>query len=385
MDDLALAKARIEYKKVHSRIPATTIDQWTVEEFLTKSKVMRDGKLTRAALLLLGKEENDMLLYPSIARITWTLVDKDDIRIDYTHFTIPFILTVDQELSKIRNLTMREMPGGTLFPDTMLNYDDYTMREALHNCIAHQDYRLHQRINLMEFPDYLIFSNGGTFIPGSIENVLDSNEQQRFYRNDILCQGMVNFNMIDTISHGIQTMFARQRDRHFPMPDYLIDNTKQEVTVKIYGKAIDEKYTELLKNDVSLSLKECIWLDAIQKHKLITDDAVKILREKKLLEGRKPNLIISLAVARKTHQVSQYTQQKGLSTLKYTSMILEYLRNIGNEGANRSDIIDYLGDTLPQNKELISRKKYVTNLLAKLKKEDKIFNIGMKWKSTEYR
>jgi ATP-dependent DNA helicase RecG len=278
---------------------------------------------------------------------------------------------------------MREMPGGTLFPDTMLKYDDYTMREALHNCIAHQDYRLQQRINMIEFPDYLIFANGGTFIPGTIENVLDSKEQQRYYRNNCLCQGMVDFNMIDTISHGIQTMFANQKKRHFPMPDYLINNDRQDVKVKIYGKAIDDKYTELLKNDASLSLKECIWLDAIQKHKPITDDAVKILKSKKLIEGRKPNCIISLDIARKTHQVSQYTQQKGLSTLKYSNMILEFLNNIGDKGANRIEIIDYLGESLPQNKDTAAKKKFVTNLLSKLKKDNKIFNVGMKWRLSE--
>lgn len=27
------------------------------------------------------------------------------------------------------------MPGGTLFPDTMKQYDDYTIREALHNSL----------------------------------------------------------------------------------------------------------------------------------------------------------------------------------------------------------------------------------------------------------
>ena len=69
--------------------------------------------------------------------------------IDYEHFTIPFILTVDKVLAKIRNKTMRELPGGTLFPDTMKQYDDYTIREALHNCIAHQDYTLQQRISFV--------------------------------------------------------------------------------------------------------------------------------------------------------------------------------------------------------------------------------------------
>lgn len=69
---------------------------------------------------------------------------------DYEHFSIPFILTVDKVLGKIRNKTMRELPGGTLFPDTMKQYDEYTIREALHNAIAHQDYTLQQRIVFVE-------------------------------------------------------------------------------------------------------------------------------------------------------------------------------------------------------------------------------------------
>ena len=34
------------------------------------------------------------------------------------------------------NLTMREMPGGTLFPDKLMQYDDFVIREVLHNAIT---------------------------------------------------------------------------------------------------------------------------------------------------------------------------------------------------------------------------------------------------------
>mgnify|MGYP007012728180 CR=1 FL=1 len=71
-------------------------------------------------------------------------------------------------MSKIHNLTMRELPGGTLFPETMKKYDDYTIREALHNAIAHQDYTLQQRINFVENPGWLYYANGGSFIPGTL-------------------------------------------------------------------------------------------------------------------------------------------------------------------------------------------------------------------------
>lgn len=204
LDELAVAKARIMYKKVHNRIPAAEVDGWSVETFLTNSGVMKDGKLTRTALILLGKELSAWKLEHGIARVSWSRIDADGLTIDYEHFTMPFILTVDDILKKINNLTMRELPGGTLFPDTMKQYDDYTIREALHNCLAHQDYRLNQRINFVETPDYLYYSNAGTFIPGSIEEALSYIGQRKYYRNECLCQAMVNYNMIDTISRGIE-------------------------------------------------------------------------------------------------------------------------------------------------------------------------------------
>lgn len=64
-------------------------------------------------------------IYPAVAQITWTWEDEEGIVQDYEHFSIPFILTVDKVLGKIRNKTMRELPGGTLFPDTMKQYDAY--------------------------------------------------------------------------------------------------------------------------------------------------------------------------------------------------------------------------------------------------------------------
>ena len=145
LDELALATARVMFKKVHSsNIPGDEVDAWSKEEFLSHSMMMRDGQLTRAAILLLGKPLFIQKIYPAIAQITWTWQDEEGIVQDYEHFTIPFILTVDKVLSKIRNKTMRELPGGTLFPDTMKQYDEYTIREAMHNAIAHQDYTLQQ-------------------------------------------------------------------------------------------------------------------------------------------------------------------------------------------------------------------------------------------------
>ena len=379
LDELAVAKARIQYKKVHERIPGTEIDAWDISTFLTNSGVMKDGGLTRAALILLGKEFSVRKLEPSIARVSWTRIDSDGLTIDYEHFTTPFILTVDDILKKINNLTMRELPGGTLFPDTMKQYDDYTIREALHNCIAHQDYRLNQRINFVETPDYLYYSNAGTFIPGTIEEALEYIGQRKYYRNECLCQAMVNFNMIDTISRGIKTMYAKQRERHFPMPDYQIDNAKQEVNVKIYGKVIDERYAQLLASGTELSLKECIWLDAIQKHKPITKPAIDHLRGRKLIEGKGKELCISLGVARLTHQVPQYTKNKGLAYEALVKLILQLGHNAGEDGFKRIGAFEAVENALPAAKGLAEKQRYLGRILVKMGEEGLLRTENRKW------
>lgn len=380
LDELAIATAIVMYKKVHaSKIPDSEVDSWTTEEFLANSDMMRDGQLTRAAILLLGKPSALVKLHPAVAQITWTLQDADEIVVDYEHFSIPFILNVDKVLAKIRNLTMRELPGGTLFPDTMKQYDDYTIREALHNCIAHQDYTMQERITFVEGPDYLYYGNGGSFIPGTIEKALEHKGPQRHYRNECLCKGMVHFNMIDTVGRGIKKIYTEQRKRFFPMPDYEIDNENRSVGVTIYGKMIDEKYTQLLKKETSLSLKECLWLDAVQKERPVTQYAVKYLKSKKLIEGKAGHYRISLSVAKMTHQLGNYTKEKGLDAKELEPLIMSLARKAADDGFKRSDAFEAVSHLLPTKKTPQQNMRFVGDLLRGLAQQKKLRTDGKWW------
>lgn len=379
LDEVAIAKARMMFKKVHSRIPVAEVNAWDVQTFLGKCGLTRNGGITRAAIILLGKYESVFKLRPAVAQVTWTRRDANQDVVDYEHFTVPFILTVDEILSKIENMTLREMPGGTLFPNTMKQYDDYTIREALHNCIAHQDYALQQRINFVENPGYLYYSNAGTFIPGTLENALKNEESQSYFRNECLCKAMVDFNMIDTVSRGIKKMFNEQRRRHFPMPDYEIDAAKKKVVVRIYGNEINKRYTDLLKANNSLSLWDCISLDAVQKGRLIHEDVAKDLLGRGLIEGVAPNYSISLGVAKNTHQLPSYTKTKGLDKEKLRQMILQYLKNAGDEGAKRDSVYEYIKDVLPSSKTEEQQLRHVGRLLVELNEEGLIDRNGLKW------
>ena len=379
LDEVAIAKARMMFKKVHSRIPEAEVNAWSAETFLRKCGIMKNGGITRAAIILLGKYESAFKLRPAVAQVTWTRRDEKQDVVDYEHFTVPFILTVDEILSKIENLTMREMPGGTLFPDTMKQYDDYTIREALHNCIAHQDYTMQQRINFVENPTYLYYSNAGTFIPGTLENALTNEEPQAYFRNECLCRAMVDFNMIDTVSRGIKKMFNEQWRRHFPMPDYEIDAKNRKVSVRIYGNEINEQYTNLLKTNNSLTLWDCISLDAIQKGRTIHEDIAQDLLNRGLIEGEAPNYTISLGIAKATRQLQGYTKQKGLDKEKIKQMILQYLKNAGTDGAKRDSIYEYVKDVMPQVKTHEQQLRLLGDILSALSADRLIYAKGRIW------
>jgi ATP-dependent DNA helicase RecG len=204
LDPAAILAARSGYKKknANSKLAAECND-WTDAAFLNKAKLARSGKITRATLLLLGNGEAAHWLSPADTRMTWILRGSNDADVDYQHFGPPFVLNTEALYGKIRNVTYRIMPDGSLFPIELLKYDAWVMREVLHNCIAHQDYMMGGRISVIERDDTLTMTNLGDFIPQSVDKVLESTFTPDRYRNPFLADAMVQIDMIDTIGSGI--------------------------------------------------------------------------------------------------------------------------------------------------------------------------------------
>ncbi|MEZ5004772.1 MAG: ATP-binding protein, partial [Chitinophagales bacterium] len=353
-------------------------DNWDDITFLNKAKVTIQGKITNTALLLLGKEEATHLLQPATAKISWILKDVNNIELDYEHFGPPFILNTTALFNKIRNLTYRYIADASLFPVEIKTYEPYVIREALHNCIAHQDYGLHGRITVIEKPEELVFTNLGKFLPGNIKTVIEQDAPQAVYRNAFLSDAMVNLNMIDTIGSGIKRMFLEQRNRFFPMPDYDLSDT-QKVEVRISGKIWDENYTRLLMNNTDLDLKTVILLDSVQKSIPIDKTEIKVLRRAHLIEGRKPNLYVAASIAKATGGKTDYIKNRGFDNEYYRDFIIKYIKKFNT--ASRQDIEELLMDKLPEVLSEQQKKDKVKNMLQYLKNKEVIeLNEDKEWK-----
>ena len=362
LDPKAIRKARTEY---NTKFPqkAAEVDTWNDLQFLNKVKLTIHGTVTNAAILLLGKPESASLITPAVARISWILKDDRNQAKDYEHFGPPFLLNVDRVFAKVRNLTYRHLPSGTLFPMEISQYDRWVIREALHNCIAHQDYSLHGRINLVETPTALILTNMGSFLPGSVETVIRQDAPPEIYRNPFLSEAMVNLNMIDTQGGGIKKMFQTQMKRYFPLPDYDL-NQPDRVAVKICGEILDESYTRLLMERTDLNLWAVILLDKVQKRVRISRQEHKILKELKVIEGRYPNLFVSSRIAAATGDKARYILNRGLDEKYYQDITVKLIREHGP--VTREDIDNLLMNKLPAVLSEKQKKAKIHNLLCEL-------------------
>lgn len=371
LDPVAIATARDNFKRKQPHL-AQEIDQWSDEVFLNKARITLDGQVTRTAIILLGLPESAHFLHSAQTQISWILKDRDNIELDYAHFPPPYLLRVEEVFRKVRNLRYRYMRGDSIFPEEVDMYDDYVVREALHNAIAHQDYTMSGRIFVVEFPERLLFINDGSFIPGSVEAAIEYDAPQTESRNPFLAQAMVNLGMIDTIGSGIKKMFWTQRRRFFPMPDYELEAHK--VMVQIHGKVLDMEYARLLAQNGELSLPEIIWLDRVQKGKPITLEQAKQLRRKQYIEGRRPHYHISAGIAKLTGEQADYIHRSGFNDDHYRELILRYLHQF--EQATRMDIDKLLFGKLPDLLNEEQKKVKIGNLLSILRQQGKIINTG---------
>lgn len=375
IDDLdaeAIKKAKIEFIKRNPKY-SDEIGKWSNVDFLNKAKITIKGKITRTALILLGKEEAEHYLNSTV-KIRWNLKSLDNQDKDYEIFSIPFLLNIDEVYKKIRNLKYRYLREGTLFPDEVLRYEPFIIRESLNNAIAHQDYTKGARINVVEFEDdHLVFSNYGSFLPKSVEEVVLNDTPEEVYRNPFLVEAMKNLDMIETQGGGIKKMFNFQKQRFFPLPDFDFEDNKVKVT--IIGKILDENFARILIKNSELKLEEIILLDKVQKKKEITESEFKHLKKCKYIEGRKPNIYLShdIVVSVNNEELKrEYLENRSFDDSHFKEMILEYLRKWGKCKRDKIDnlIIPKLSTALSEEK----KKNKVTNYLSALRMEGKIIN-----------
>lgn len=371
LDAEAVSRARDSFaRKYANRFKLDEVANWPLATFLDRARLTQNGQITRTTLLLLGKAEAAFHLSPNPAQMTWKLEGPERA---YEHFGPPFLLSTTSLYQRIRNIQLRILPQDELIPVEVSKYDQKIVLEALHNCIAHQDYTRNGRVVVTELPEKLMFENEGSFFEGRPDEYVEGNKTPRRYRNPFLAQAMAELNMIDTMGYGIHQIYKGQARRYFPLPDYDLSEPGA-VKVTVYGGVVDPAYSRLLIQKTDLPLADVLALDRVQKKLPIPDEAATRLKRMKLIEGRKPNFHVSAAVAEVTANKADYIRTRAQDDEFYAKLLTDYLEKFGQ--ASRAEVNKLLLDKLSEALDETQKITKIGNLLTKLRRRGVIVNKG---------
>lgn len=307
------------------------------------------------------------MLNPYVVEMTWKLEGNETA---YEHFQPPFLLHTSRLFQRIRNLRLSLQPPGHLIPIDIPKYDEKIVLEALHNCIAHQDYTRRERVLVIERAGELVFENAGEFFDGAPDEYIRGNRTPRRYRNLMLATAMRHLRMMDTMGLGIrEVMWKRQAHRYMPLPDYDLSQPGR-VRLRLPGRFIDENFSRALITQADLPWPQVLALDAIQKGGAPDDDMTRALKRRGLVEGRKPRWHVAASVASATETEVEYLHHRGFDDAYYCDLILDYLKTYGS--AKRAKFNRLLEHKLSDLLNSTQKRHKIGNLLKRLQGQGKI-------------
>lgn len=175
------------------------------QELLAALGVIRDGHMTRAALLLGGHPD---ALARHVPGHNWTFLQmKSD-----TEYGIreDRVSAIPQSVQRIEDLLVPFNPITTLeqglFHFEYRTWPAVAVREALMNAFCHLDLRIPGPVMVKLYPDRLDISNNGGFIAGINEhNILHHTPAAR---NPLLVEALTRLRLINRSNLGVSRMYS---------------------------------------------------------------------------------------------------------------------------------------------------------------------------------
>ena len=123
-----------------------------------------------------------------------------------------------------------------------------------------------------------------------------------------------------------------------------------------------------------LDMLDVIALDKVQKGQRLSEPEFASLKSKKLIEGRRPNIYVSEAVAAETDTRVDYIRKRSFDRRHFKDMIVEYLKKfrVADKKTIENLILDKVSDALSDEQKHL----FVKNLLQDLRKEGIITSTG---------
>ena len=381
LDKEAIAIFKQKYARKQNN---PTFVSLTDEQALSDVKLVRDGEISNAAILLVGKETTINRLFPQ-AKVLLEYRNTDK-QIEFNKRTIfgqPFFKMIDLLWNAIneKNGAFPIREGAYIFDIPYFNED--VIRELINNAFAHRDYRRSSEIVIKLSPNKIEIVNAGGFPSGvSLDNLLTVPSTPR---NRLLTDVLAKTGIVERSGQGMDKIFFYTLAEGKPEPDYSKTNDF-DVTAILYtivenaefALFIQNVQSELSDND-KLTVFDIIELCKLRdgKYKDIDKSIAKDLEQKGCIEKHGKTNAQYYTLSRSYYELAgktaDYSMLVDWDSNQVFAVLAPYLKKYGK--AKKSEILKLVGDHVTD--------KQLRNYLAEMKKTGLIKTKGIK-RSTIY-
>ncbi|AFZ67204.1 RNA-binding domain-containing protein [Deinococcus peraridilitoris] len=242
-----------------NRAPAELMVQGDLE-LLSSLRLVRDGYLTYAGLLLVGRQE---MLARYISTHEWRYLKmRSDTDIEITQGNNAPILAA---LERIETYLSAANPVTTFVQGfqhaEFKTYPDIAIREAVLNAFVHRDYAIPNLTIVRMLPYKLEVENAGGFMSDiTPENIL---HHPPVHRNRLLADALNGLNLVNRNNLGVKRMYKSMLEQGKEPPLYTA--TPQSVRVSFHAQELDRGFLQLMNwlGEQSSRLQELISADML--------------------------------------------------------------------------------------------------------------------------
>ena len=333
LSDFAISVLRnlISKKSNNSRIHTLP-----VEQLLSDTELMIDGKLNYATLILLGKKESLGKLLPNSEIVFEYRSSESSIKTQQRQdYRVGFLAIHNKLWDQINLRNDVEHIQEGLFIRDIPNFNEEVIREALLNAVCHRDYTMQNSIFIRQYPKLLEIESPGGFPAGiTAENII----YKQYPRNRRIAEVFQKCGLVERSGQGVDKMFRLAIEESKPRPDYSMSDA-YAVILKIRGEIQDVQFLKFLEKissekKIEWTTQDLILLDDIRVGKTPSSEFQKSISRmadqgiiEKFGRGRGVRFILSKRLYSFLGEKGIYTRKRGLDREEKKALILKHIKN----------------------------------------------------------
>jgi ATP-dependent DNA helicase RecG len=369
IDDLDAEAIRILKQKYATKQKNADFLTLPDAQVLSDLNLIKNGKMTNAALILVGKQEvlNSRLPQASVI----LEFRKSESLVPYTNRQIygqPFYKMIDLLWHDIdlRNDKIDVNENSYIF--NIPYFNEEVIRESINNAIAHRDYRRTSETVIKQYPQKMIIMNTGGFPLGvTVENLL---RVQSTPRNRLLADVLAKTGIVERSGQGIDKIYKNTLSEGKDEPDYShSDPFRVELHLsavikdKAFAMFLDSEQRDLPEEE-RLSVFEVMALNYIREGKSehVDKEILKNLLDRKLIEKRGKTRGTYYILAKSYYELcgkeGEYSKKDDWSASQALPIVMAHFKTF--KIAKMKDFVSLLDSHMSRRQVRTTIEQYVT-------------------------